>query len=92
MVKTISGDTFVVEEFGVIEIRAFDMRRATVGDSKKFLDGRPAPASLEAFVALPQRLRDSTSDGFAGQFADSFGKAMGFRVLDVQAPGGFIVL
>ena len=76
---------FVVEEFGVIEIRPFDLGGGPLRDGKQFLDGSLASMALEAFVAFPQGFRDNISHRLAGGFGNGLSEAMGFRVFDVEA-------
>jgi hypothetical protein len=79
--------TFVIEEFGVVEIGTLDLGRGSLGDSEKFLDGGLASADPEAFVAFPQSFSDGTGQGLAGGFGNGLGQTVGFRVFDIQAHG-----
>jgi hypothetical protein len=85
--RSFGETTFVVEEFGVVEIGTFDLGRGSLSDGEKFLDGGLASADPEAFVAFPQSFSDGTGQGLAGGFGNRLGQTVGFRVFDIQAHG-----
>ncbi len=82
------GDTtFIIEEFGVVEIGTFDLDRGSLGDGEEFHNGGPAATALEPFIAFPQSFGDGTGQSLAGGLGNGLGQTVGFRVLTIQAPG-----
>lgn len=71
----------------MVEIGAFHLRRGSLGDGEKFLDGSFALAVLEAFVPLPQSCDDGPRQRLASSLGNGLGQAMGFRIFDIQAQG-----
>lgn len=55
---------FVIQEFGVVEIRAFDKGRGPFRNRQQFLNGSLPALALQALVAFPQCPGDDTSHGF----------------------------
>jgi hypothetical protein len=49
---------FVVQEFGMIEVRALHMGSGPLGDGTQFFDGCFSTAALKTMVAFAQRFGD----------------------------------
>jgi len=83
---------FVVQEFGVIEIRSVDMGGRSLGNGQQFLDGSLALLVLQAFIAFPESFYHGAGHGFPGLLNDCLYETMGFRILYVQTQGvsGFL--
>ncbi len=56
----------VVEQLGVVEIGAFDVRRRPVGDRHQLLDARPRASPLDPVQPFAQGLGDDASHRLAG--------------------------
>src|SRR5690349_14240551 len=75
----------VVQEFGVIEVRAVEMGGGSPRDRQELLDARPPASPFEPGEPLPQGLGDGAGHGLAGGACDPLGEPVGLWILDVKA-------